>query len=343
MKVLTSLVLGTLVASGTLLIAEASAQACSAPICYGATASLLPQAGATIPANATGVSVFEGINRGEPSPAMSLTKTSGGATTAVAFTILDGGSQKKILSPDEGFEIGARYDVSVGSTCLSGGTTATSQFTVGAAAPKPTSLGTLRIGSTGVKALNVSSGGRCTEVISAAQAEIELGLSAGATPWAAMLRYETYVDGEFWAARADATMQLHPAGSWVGIGKDLVYSACGNPVGVAQGVSPGRHQVLLRAYLPGNDTTSLDSNTVEIDLSCGAPSVPPSLDAGTTTPGPITVGDAAVDDTTSYRPNDSVKSSGCSAAPGSTGPSGMAVLGFGLVALSIVARRRSGR
>lgn len=336
-----SLVLAAVIASGTVLALEDRASACSAPLCYGATAYLLPQTGTTVPANAAGITVFSGVGNGEEAP-IALVKTVAGAPEVVPFSVVDAGPQRQILAPTGGLEEGATYEVTVGSTCRSGGQAATSSFTVGASQPKPTALGSLRLRNLGVQSLEVGSGASCSERISAAQAEIEISLAPASAAWGPLFRYETYVDGKRWTASSDATMQVHRAGSWRGIGKDLVYAACGKVSGGAVGLTPGRHRVLLRGYLAGDGDRSFDSNTVDVDLSCGAVPIAPAP-TGSTTSGPVGVGNDLPGIEPYPETGEVSSSSGCSAAPGAPGDGTSSVLGFGLglglVAAAITKRR----
>ena len=321
---------------GTLVVSEGIARACSAPICFGATSELLPLRGKTIPSNAPGVLVFSARGGSTSDPATAFTKSTPVGPETVAFTRERAAGRPDLFVPTEGFEVGASYEVTVASTCESEVPPTTTQFTVGPAAAKPTTLGTLQRTDASVKPLGVAAGAQCSVQISAAQVSFEVAFSAEAKPWEALLQYETIVDGKLWRASSDARMQVHPAGSWRGLGKDLVYVSC--EANGSLGLAQGQHQAIVRATLPGNPAVTLESTPLVFDLNCGSPTTPP------TTPdsGPVAPPSATVPGATPSSPSGTSTpstSSGCSAAASEGSKGSLVLAGIG-VAACVAARRR---
>jgi MYXO-CTERM domain-containing protein len=321
---------------GTLVVSEGIASACSAPVCFGATSELLPLRGKTIPSNAPGILVFSARVGSTQDPATTFTKSTPGGPETVAFTRERAAGRPDLFIPTEGFEVGASYEVTVASTCESEEPPTTTQFTVGSAAAKPTTLGTLQRTDGGVKPLRVAAGAQCSVQISAAQVSFEVALSAEAKPWEALLQYETIVDGKLWRASSDAGMQVHPAGSWKGLGKDLVYVSC--EANGSLGLAQGQHQAVVRATLPGNPAVTLESTPLVFDLNCGSPTPPTTPDSG-----PVAPPSATVPGATPSSPSETSTpstSSGCSAAASEGSKGSLVVAGIGVAAFVVARRRR---
>lgn len=210
----------TLAATLALALASRNADACSAPPCFGSKAYVLPANGGTVPANAAALPVFAPAL---PFPlTVTLEKVEAGGSTPVTIERGTDAARPDVLLPS-GLEAGASYKLTVAvadrdpeSAC---GSTSVTTFTAGPSAPKPTTLGALKIKANGLTKLGLAASGRCSAVVEVARAELEIEPSTEAAPWAGLLRYETYVDGKKWFASNDAGMQVHRAGSWVGIGK----------------------------------------------------------------------------------------------------------------------------
>jgi hypothetical protein len=288
------------------------ADACSAPVCFDGTTDVLPLPSSTIPANAPGVVVFHGSRAEEGGPDVALRKVTAAGPTEVAFTRSLSGPRTEVIIPSEGFEEGATYELDAASTCAARPPTTTT-FGVGAAAAEPTQLGTLSV-TREVGSLPIASGSTCSETIEAAQAIIDVELSSEAAPYASLLVYTTEVDGKPWTASASAGSEVHRAGSWKGIGRDLVYASClpGQPSTLA----PGPHSVVMKASLPGTPL-ELETPATEVDLAC-----PPSVDSPT-------------DDVSSDRSSSSCAATG---TPVRSGASGAALLCLA-IALALRARR----
>lgn len=332
----------TLAATLALALVSRNADACSAPPCFGSKAYVLPANGGTVPANAAALPVFAPAL---PFPlTVTLEKVEAGGSTPVTIERGTDAARPDVLLPS-GLEAGASYKLTVAvadrdpeSAC---GSTSVTTFTAGPSAPKPTTLGALKIKANGLTKLGLAASGRCSAVVEVARAELEIEPSTEAAPWAGLLRYETYVDGKKWFASNDAGMQVHRAGSWVGIGKDVVYAACETIPETFAGVSQGRHSVVMKAFLAGDPSLVLESAPATIELTC-----PPSGDAGAGGPdgGGVDAG-AADDGGGPAGPNANpagVSGGGCS----STGPSGAAagapgaLMAFVAVAVARARRRR---
>ena len=327
--------------AGTLVVSEGVASACSAPMCYGRTTELLPQAGKTIPSNTRGVVVFAPrVASGAAEPATTFTKSSAGGPETVAFTREGAPGRPTLFVPTNGFEVGASYEVTVDSSCEGKEPPTAVTFTVGPAATKPTTLGKLQQSDAGVKPLIVAAGAQCSMVISAAQVSFEVVLSAEAKPWEALLQYETIVDGKPWQASSDARMQVHPSGGWKGRGKDLVYSSC-EAKGTA-GLGQGPHQVVVRATLPGNPAVTLESTPLAFDLTCGPPTTPPTTPSTTPDAGTIAPPSATPAATPSSLPETATPStsSGCNASASDGSKGSLVLAGIGIAAFVVARRRR---
>lgn len=334
----------TLAATLALAVVSRNAVACSAPFCFGAKAYVLPASGATVPSNAAGLPVFAPMSRFPLT--LTLEKVEASGSTPVTIERGTDPARPDALLPS-GLEEGASYKLTAevadpdSATCAS---TSVTTFTAGPSAPKPTTLGSLKIGANGPTTLTLATSGLCSEAVKVVRSELELVASPEAAPWAGLLRYETYVDGVKWFASNDARMQVHRAGSWVGIGKDVVYAACETGKGSYAGVSQGRHTVVMRAYLAGEPSLVLESAPATLELTC-----PPSGDAGPVGPDGGSVDAGASDDGGGPAgPSASPTSPGGGGGCSSTGPSGAfagapgALVAFVAAAVSRARRRRRG-
>lgn len=312
-------------ATALLSAAPRAADACSGPVCYGRSIYLLPTgAGASVPANAPALAVFTGLTAAAPTATLEKLTASGREAVPVGRGTAAG--RPDVLLPS-GLEAGASYELTVTSAASEGSCVSTvkAAFTAAPAAPKPTTLGTLRVTASGVTSLRLGSGASCSASASAAHAAFEVALPAEVAPWGALLAYETFVDGERWSASNDATQQVHHGGSWVGIGKDVVYAVCDeNTAATYRGVSAGRHQVVMRARLAGEPSLALESAPLTIDLACPGSADAGSPDAGG---GPS----AAASD---------LGGAGCSAAAGPAGGAPLAATALAVLGLAALHRRR---
>jgi hypothetical protein len=120
----------------------------------------------------------------------------------------------------------------------------------GAAAPLPTSLGTLTAATPAMKTFNVpTSSGACTASVTGMTTTVWLKLSEEAAPWDKALVLTTYVDGTPW-----------PGGA--------LFTRCfTSDQDADRGLTEGEHSVMIEATLPGTDLL-LFSESVSITLAC---------------------------------------------------------------------------
>jgi hypothetical protein len=136
-----------------------------------------------------------------------------------------------------------------------------SEYTVTAAVPTPTTLGTLSA-TTSVGELEVfTTAGTCTEVLDAAYADLTVVLGAEAKPFADTLSYRVVVDGVAQAfpsrrvaERADLTFR--------------VFAICQTNMYVFPDLSLGKHKMSMRAFLP--DGTAVETAELALNLDCDA-------------------------------------------------------------------------
>lgn len=200
-----------------------------------------------------------------------------------------------------------------------------------AAAPLPTTLGTLTVGTATVSVVELSHENLCSTLVLGANARVELDLSTDALPWRDAFMFETYVDGQYWAPRAQLNHWVPAGRSWVGRGSDRIYGLCPSTTHERPGLTLGvPHTVTMRATIPGTDVV-VETAPVTVTLSCPGP----GLDAGLADVGSADAGSSA--DASSFA---SGSSEGCTCWVVSE-RSTAAWLVLGLVLVS--ARRRSSR
>lgn len=107
--------------------------------------------------------------------------------------------------------------------------------------------------------------GSCANEVSAQSVRVFAGLPPVAQPWADLLIWTTKVDDSIWQASAALGDGPPPGVSWVGRGRDLVYTVCAKER--ETGLAPGRHTVTLSARILGTDIV-LTSNPVSVTLVC---------------------------------------------------------------------------
>ncbi len=139
------------------------------------------------------------------------------------------------------------------------------EFETTAAAPIPEDLGTIEIGESSERTVQLSSS-LCQSDYDAVAAEVRLQPSEEVEAWEDLIWYRTYVDGEVWdpAGAVGEPSQRAPGHSWTGHGTDLIFSGCGND----RGLSEGAHEVEIHAFLPGVDEP-IKSETATVELECG--------------------------------------------------------------------------
>lgn len=272
--------------AAALLAAPRTAEACSAG-CSG-PAHFVPGDGATVPVNLP--AIYWRPRPDDPSPAASQVTltTAADPATPLAFTATMVPERRSfLLVPDAPLVVGTQYVLTDATTCPNTTTAppVRASFTVGPAAPLPTTLGVLAVSDLPPRTTSIAThGGGCSTgatVISAA-VTVDFATAPEATPWRDVLHYQTYVDGAVWQPTASILSSPPPGASWEGRGFDRVFSVCrlegAFPQQPSYDLPQGEHQVQLRASLPGAEV-AIQTSTRAVTLMC-PPVLPPDGDAG---------------------------------------------------------------
>lgn len=267
-----------------LAVSARPASACSPSHCRAAFA---PFDGAVIPANAP--ALYWRLDAGGQTPVMPTLTAASAPTTPVAFTLVQQNGDFLVV-PTAPFVEGETYTFEQ----VACGETVRSSFTAAAAAPLPSSLGTVNIVVNGERpgfAVQAGGVGECTTSIAATTANVTLERSPTAAPWNDLLFYETRVDDTTWEYKP-GTFVYPPLGeTWSGRGKDVLWAACETKPNAYVGLTAGGHSVLFRASIPNGPT--LSTPAVTVDLACDpdpAPEPEPSSDGGCATGKPAALG-----------------------------------------------------
>ncbi len=243
------------------------ASACSPPQCR--RGAFVPGDATTIPANAPGLLWRPSFGEtGWATPTdVRMTRTSDPGT-ALPFAALATPDGDYVLIPDAPLVTGDSYMLADTTTCA-GEPNARVTFSVGPAAPRPTSLGIVVTDERATRGdLEIATAvGSCSTTVDAATLDVELTLSAEAQPWAALLLFETRVDDQRWIVSSAIGQSIPPGSTWMGRGRDRLFRACTpNEDATQDGLSSGAHDVEMRAALPG--LTPIASATVPVELGC---------------------------------------------------------------------------
>jgi MYXO-CTERM domain-containing protein len=283
----------TVTVAAALWLGAAAAQACTPP--NGCEGAVVFPVGAPMPSTATGIEWWS-PGRMLPTAGVRLElRGAGGAWAEVPADATAGAAAAQVtLRPRAGFAANARYRVTTASDCLRMAAGDPKEFDTGAAAPLPTTLGTLT--ATAPERADIQQrqfvGGQCAYPASAVVSYVRVALSAEATPWASMLVYEALVDGMPFIGLADRgypLVQVAPGSTHQGRGVARLAAICGvasdggspEQVTPGDGVSEGEHSVVFRARIAGT-TTVLETAPVRVTLRCtpGAPTDAGVADAG---------------------------------------------------------------
>jgi hypothetical protein len=254
------------ISSGLLALAfvitpSTPASACSGPFC--SEGSFIPGKG-TVPASLPGIAWRAKVGaQGNPSDVSGVTmaRVTASGEEAVAINVeVDPSTNHYIVKPTEALEADADYVLRGADYCVEAGQEGTpteATLHTSAAAPLPTSLGSLSVGAASIGELSATTvSGSCTSPITAAQATLSLALSADAAPFEEALILKTIVDGEPWSH-----------------GK-LLYAQCASDDdGTDPGLTEGEHSVWMEAKLPGT-AGALSTEPIAVNLQC-APDVEP--------------------------------------------------------------------
>lgn len=238
--------------------------------------------------------------------------------------LVEGDAAGYIVRPQTPLAPGERYRLVGGSLCTQterfGPSARSVTFETGARAPLPSSLGVVVAGSPQQGMIPVQSlRGSCSAAVFAAAVEVTARLSTEAQPWAAMLSYETLVDGVVWTHRRSLCQSTEHGESPFGRGRDVVYAVCESAdPSVERTLSPGAHTVQFRATLAGV-AAPIVTAPLTVDLRCTGVTTDAGLnfaesgvaDAG---PSPPAARDADVDLGPAVTPH--TARGGCHSAPG---------------------------
>lgn len=157
-------------------------------------------------------------------------------------------------------------------------------FQVGAEAPLPAALGRLVPEPAVMDSIELSEGAGCSVMQPACTIDAAITFSDDARRWKDAFVYETRVDGKVWLLRRAAPLPVEAGASYAGRGREILFATQPGVHSRAdvQGLSPGKHTVVIRAALPGT-AVMLETAPVEIDLNCFAQTdagMQPPVDAG---------------------------------------------------------------
>jgi MYXO-CTERM domain-containing protein len=251
---------------------------CSPGECFS-TGFFVPGDGATVPANLPAIYWRPRADIAEAGPENVTLTTLADPATPLAFTATPAGTGRDyLIVPDAALAAGTEYVLTDAGACgfgpTQGGPRAT--FTVGPAAPLPTSLGTLAITGTqdGTWSLG-GTDGSCWVLtdIAGVRVGVDFASTPDAAPWRDVLHFATVVDGAPWTPSEASFAAREPGASWDGRGVDLLHTACAedgtswSPMNVADNLSPGAHQVEMHATLPSTDV-ALATTPIAVTLAC---------------------------------------------------------------------------
>lgn len=338
---------------------DAPARACEPAACTAGT--FLPGTG-TVPVNVPALVWYPAHAPG----AATLPTLSFGSDPDLRFQRLldDGTVQARLyeaqpqrdltyfVRPITALMAGERYRMTGVSYCDRNAPRTVGEFFATAAAPLPTDLGALVTAPLDRGDLPVSTAsGACSAVVRAAWIDVMVNPTPGATPWRDVFLFETYVDGAAWRPAASAGAAPPPGASWLGRGRDRLFTRCGAPdggvldPGAFAGLAEGDHTVEFRATLPGVRGV-LVSSPLRIRLTCTDP--PPDaavpMDAAVPPDATGPAADAVEDATDAEVRGPLTTGSGCRcrAVPVQS-PSPATAWGLGAVMSALALRARRGR
>ena len=166
-----------------------------------------------------------------------------------------------------------------------------------ASAALPEKLGTLSIKSHKKSKLKVSTSmGSCHVNIEADQVTIALEPHPSAQPWMDVFHFQTLVDGKKWNPSKSLGEGSYGQ-SWEGRGKERLFSDCNKGSIANDGLSAGKHSVVLLATLPGMEQ-EWRTEAIDVDLSCddAASSKKPDSSASSATPASRVAADNSTDE-----------------------------------------------
>lgn len=283
-----------LAAASFTLSTSRPADACSPPPCWGG--AFVPGNHGRVPANAPALFwrpmfVYDDLT----SHPMNVVLTSAAdPTTPIPLAAQAFGFGDFLFAPNAPLAPGD-YILTDRTACDEFGITGPQvAFTVGPAAPLPSSLGSLIATPEGVQPIDLSTSlGSCSVQPPVAAAQIQLTPSDAALPWLDVLHFETWVDGKRWGYSPSSVAVVPPGASPLGRARDRVFHVCASmDETVGKGVDEGKHVVTLRATLPGS-TQVVTSSSVEVTLTCNQPAGDPGDPPGAPAAGGCSAGAGA--------------------------------------------------
>lgn len=180
-----------------------------------------------------------------------------------------------LLTPEQTPDVGSVLELGYSFRCFgSDAVRVQSTITVGPAAARPTTLGTLE---PTVRAGDIIVGD-CNETIKAGYVDLSVLLSSDALPYRDALQYSLLVDGKAAGLGSQwiPTTDTEPAPNLVGVLR--VFAACSGPVSGTAELALGRHRVQAVGTLM--DGSRVMGSEQEVDLRCDVPADAGSADAG---------------------------------------------------------------
>lgn len=165
---------------------------------------------------------------------------------------------------------GERYQLQADNRCLiwANSTKLKAAFSIAPPAPAPTKLGKLIALPPTSGPLKVgTASGSCSVEAHAVWVDVNLTLDPSATPWEAIIEYETLVDGKKWLPSDSIGTSPIPGSSWVGHGRDRIYLLCDPKSHGFEGVFEGEHEIIMQGRISGQQEW-LKSDPIKVVLRC---------------------------------------------------------------------------
>lgn len=205
----------------------------------------------------------------------------GSTKVVVPFESESDGARGMWLTPVVTQPIGAQLVVETDASSCSLDVPLSATYSITEARALPNTLGTVQ--ATVKRALlPIAVGlGACSETADVSYADLIISLGDQAQPFAAVFRYQLYVDEQPHATFIDNSVSSHRLPQ----GTDRVYAQCADidagPRGTVS-VTPGVHTVHFRAQI--GDEPALESERVSINLACEGTAPTHPYDGGFDTP-----------------------------------------------------------
>jgi uncharacterized protein (TIGR03382 family) len=275
---------------GASLTLSPPAEACSAAPCRvdGATFPLPAESG-EVPSNLPALVVRSPwygtvLTEGEGSPR--LLREDG---SPVAARVQGRGTNQPeyLVVPEAPLVPGERYRLEARGACSypDGSAPVSASFTAGPARLLPETSGRLEVAQQSQGTLQVGNGGSCSARVEAGFALLRFVPAPELVPFLPWVHWRLEVDGQTWASATYG--ELGPDGApleaWP-VGLPLrprslfqVHTLCdANTLGSDEGVTPGRHHVVLHPTLAGPTPRPLPPVEADIELTCAPRTASPA-------------------------------------------------------------------